>query len=144
MSNDTTNPAIDVEATIHAQVLAKHQPCGCVLCTCEDEERCHGCGAKNCGTHEVGKFPSFATDANQGSQTMSNNQTEIVDESRAEVPKDPRALVIRYYNRFVGWTCTHYATDKLTQHMYDTVYTDQEKYPVARLIRILPEGEVKP
>jgi hypothetical protein len=38
--------------------LAKHQPCGCVICTCEDEEKCHGCGAKHCGTHPVGKIPS--------------------------------------------------------------------------------------
>lgn len=30
--------------------LAREQPCGCLVCTCEDEERCHGCGAKNCGT----------------------------------------------------------------------------------------------
>lgn len=26
-----------------------HYPCGCVECVCEDEERCHGCGAKSCG-----------------------------------------------------------------------------------------------
>lgn len=39
-------------------LLAKHQPCGCVVCTCEDEEQCHGCGAKNCGDHPVGKMPN--------------------------------------------------------------------------------------
>jgi hypothetical protein len=38
--------------------LAKHQPCGCVVCTCEDPEQCHGCGAKHCGTHPVGEIPS--------------------------------------------------------------------------------------
>lgn len=32
-----------------APVLAKHQPCGCVICTCEDEKQCQGCGAKHCG-----------------------------------------------------------------------------------------------
>lgn len=32
-----------------APVLAKHQPCGCVICTCEDEQQCQGCGAKHCG-----------------------------------------------------------------------------------------------
>src|SRR5690606_19577178 len=31
------------------EALAKHQPCGCVLCTCEDEKQCQGCGAKFCG-----------------------------------------------------------------------------------------------
>ncbi len=38
--------------------LAKYQPCGCVVCTCEDPDRCHGCGAKNCGTHPVGEMPN--------------------------------------------------------------------------------------
>lgn len=37
--------------------LAKHQPCGCIICTCEDEMRCHGCGAKHCGTHPLGQLP---------------------------------------------------------------------------------------
>jgi hypothetical protein len=31
--------------------LGKYLPCGCVLCTCEDDERCHGCGAKLCADH---------------------------------------------------------------------------------------------
>ena len=30
--------------------LVKYQPCGCVICTCEDEVQCHGCGARMCGT----------------------------------------------------------------------------------------------
>lgn len=38
--------------------LAKHQPCGCVVCTCKTEERCLGCGAKHCGTHPVGAIPN--------------------------------------------------------------------------------------
>jgi hypothetical protein len=41
-----------------AALLAKHQPCGCIVCTCEDDLRCHGCGAKNCGTHPVGQIPN--------------------------------------------------------------------------------------
>jgi hypothetical protein len=40
------------------KVLAKHQPCGCVVCTCEDDVQCHGCGAKWCGTHPVGEIPN--------------------------------------------------------------------------------------
>jgi len=39
------------------QKLTKYQPCGCVICTCEDDHQCHGCGAKNCGTHPVGVLP---------------------------------------------------------------------------------------
>lgn len=38
--------------------LARHQPCGCVVCYCENQERCLGCGAKYCGTHEVGEIPN--------------------------------------------------------------------------------------
>lgn len=38
--------------------LQRNQPCGCIVCMCEDEEQCHGCGAKNCGTHPVGQFPN--------------------------------------------------------------------------------------
>jgi len=26
----------------------RNQPCGCVMCICQDEELCHGCGAKSC------------------------------------------------------------------------------------------------
>ena len=33
-------------------ILARNQPCGCVVCSCEDEVQCHGCGASNCGTKE--------------------------------------------------------------------------------------------
>jgi len=52
----------DIAATVPQAepILAKHQACGCVICTCEDNEenRCMGCGAKNCGTHPVGLFPN--------------------------------------------------------------------------------------
>lgn len=43
--------------------LARLQSCGCVVCTCDDDERCHGCGAKNCGKHPVGQFtnPQYTT-----------------------------------------------------------------------------------
>jgi hypothetical protein len=43
------------------RLLAKHQPCGCVVCTCENEEepdRCLGCGAKSCGTHIGAPIPN--------------------------------------------------------------------------------------
>jgi hypothetical protein len=42
-----------------ADALApSHEPgatlaCGCVVCRCEDPERCHGCGAKLCSAHAV-------------------------------------------------------------------------------------------
>lgn len=42
------------------RLLARHQPCGCIVCICEDaaeEDQCQGCGAKNCGTHPPGELP---------------------------------------------------------------------------------------
>lgn len=39
-------------------ILARDQPCGCIVCKCHDEEHCYGCGAKNCGTHKVGQIPN--------------------------------------------------------------------------------------
>lgn len=41
--------------------LAKNQPCGCVVCTCDHEERCLGCGAKSCDRHRA-QSSSLATD----------------------------------------------------------------------------------
>ena len=40
------------------QTLAKTQPCGCVVCTCDDPVQCHGCGASNCGWHPPGEIPN--------------------------------------------------------------------------------------
>jgi len=47
------------------RALAKHQPCGCVICSCENDVQCGGCGAKHCGQHPVGQFvnPVFAEPA---------------------------------------------------------------------------------
>jgi len=47
-----------VKAEQPERLLAKHQPCGCVICDCEDDHRCHGCGAKHCGTHPVHEIPN--------------------------------------------------------------------------------------
>lgn len=38
--------------------LARRQPCGCIICYCEDDDGCTGCGAKHCGTHALGKIPN--------------------------------------------------------------------------------------
>lgn len=53
--------AIRALAWLKAQqrpTLHKYQPCGCVVCTCENAEQCQGCGAKHCGTHPIGKIPN--------------------------------------------------------------------------------------
>lgn len=40
------------------KTLSRNQPCGCIVCICEDEFQCQGCGAKNCGTHSLGEIPN--------------------------------------------------------------------------------------
>lgn len=47
----------------HDKWLAQHQPCGCIICICDDDERCHGCGAKHCGTHPLGVIPNAVYEA---------------------------------------------------------------------------------
>jgi len=47
--------------TAAPRLLARNQPCGCVVCDCRNEaepDRCLGCGAKNCGTHPAGQIPN--------------------------------------------------------------------------------------
>lgn len=39
------------------RLLARNQPCGCVVCSC-DAPCCFGCGARHCGTHRVGQIPN--------------------------------------------------------------------------------------
>lgn len=41
----------------NTSVLEKFQPCGCVICTCETDDQCIGCGAKHCGKYAIGQFP---------------------------------------------------------------------------------------
>ena len=68
----TRSTAIDLMVAAiegeQAGYLAKHQPCGCVVCTCESD-RCQGCGATHCGKHPVGEIPNriFAGDATEAS-----------------------------------------------------------------------------
>src|SRR5690606_3602352 len=39
-----------------APTIAKHQPCGRVICTCEDEQQCQGCGAKHYGRQALSRL----------------------------------------------------------------------------------------
>ena len=38
-------------------LLARVQKCGCIVCKCDSETSCYGCGAKNCGNHALGQIP---------------------------------------------------------------------------------------
>ena len=60
--------------------LAKHQSCGCVVCTCEDEVQCQGCGARNCGTHPVGQIPQpvFTGPATDVTDDLAKQAAEVV------------------------------------------------------------------
>lgn len=35
-----------LKTCINSPAIKRNQPCGCIICICEDDERCHGCGAK--------------------------------------------------------------------------------------------------
>jgi hypothetical protein len=60
MADDALAAADALLAAIEADrsELARHQPCGCVICVCEDDEQCQGCGAKSCGKHQAGEIPN--------------------------------------------------------------------------------------
>ena len=51
----------EARASLSTPTLAKRQPCGCVVCTCGDVERCGGCGARMCDRHRDDR-PSLAND----------------------------------------------------------------------------------
>jgi hypothetical protein len=38
-------------------LLARVQKCGCIVCKCDSEISCYGCGAKDCGNHALGQIP---------------------------------------------------------------------------------------
>jgi hypothetical protein len=52
-----TLPFVDtVEQLVREPFMrAKNQPCGCVICTCENDAQCQGCGARYCGIHKPRK-----------------------------------------------------------------------------------------
>lgn len=57
---DGLKAAIEAYAAAKAKpqsYLSKNQPCGCVLCTCDNDDRCLGCRSKHCGNHTIGYFP---------------------------------------------------------------------------------------
>lgn len=37
---------------LNARQRERDQSCGCIVCQCESEDRCFGCGAKMCGTDD--------------------------------------------------------------------------------------------
>lgn len=44
--------------TLLKQQPLREQPCGCILCICDTEDRCLGCGAKMCEKHKaIGHLP---------------------------------------------------------------------------------------
>lgn len=62
--------------------LKKYQPCGCVLCTCEDELRCHGCGAVSCGKHKVGDNKHFVFEDTSDYITLQEAYEKAVDATK--------------------------------------------------------------
>lgn len=88
--------------------LAKYQPSGCVICTCDHETQCQGCGAHHCGGHPVGEFskPAYQqpglTEAlrqyqhNDGSGLVFGYDRLLVDQHVAQLVEALKAMVDRY------------------------------------------------
>lgn len=68
--------------------LKKYQPCGCVLCTCEDELRCHGCGAVSCGKHKVGDNKHFVFEDTSDYITRQEAYEKAVKWFSSDIPQD--------------------------------------------------------
>lgn len=81
--------------------LAKHQPCGCVVCWCEDERQCHGCGAKNCGSHPVGAIPNPVYVVDETLPAMPASVRELVDHCKADA-HFPRHLIAAVEAHYAG------------------------------------------
>jgi hypothetical protein len=94
-------------------VLIRNQPCGCIICECSDEESCHGCGAKNCGTHSPGDFPeggiwTFRPSLNETALVA------LVREAAGEI-KELKSALVQALNRMEGAQVWHDEFGKLPQ-----------------------------
>lgn len=67
--------------------LARYQPCGCVVCICENVNQCQGCGAKNCGTHPVGQIPNpiYKEPAEQAEERKQGHSALVVNKETHEI-----------------------------------------------------------
>ena len=78
-------------AAITGRVRARQQPCGCVVCHCDGQERCHGCGAKSCGTDDcvfsdpLGKRVVYETEPSYEELSEKLAAAEAAMQWRAEV-----------------------------------------------------------
>ena len=72
--------------------LARQQPCGCVVCICESDDRCNGCGAKGCGNHPVGEMPNPVFQAYPMAYVKPDSRTAACVTALAGV-KDPEGLM---------------------------------------------------
>jgi hypothetical protein len=86
------------------QQLARHQPCGCVICWCEDEEQCHGCGAKHCGTHPIGEIPN---------PVYATSQPSVPADER-EMPPLPEPVTTAQKLVGIG-ECDFYSADQIRE-----------------------------
>lgn len=60
----------------------RFRQCGCVLCICEDERQCHGCGAKLCEEHRKSPSPAPEVKCPNCGQPTSSVTEHIFDEMK--------------------------------------------------------------
>ena len=88
-----------------AKVLSRIQPCGCIICYCSDPDQCHGCGAKNCGTHPIGEIPNpvYQSEALLEGREISWSRNEAELRGTCDYCKSERVLLS--YNQQGLWNC---------------------------------------
>lgn len=62
--------------------FARYQPCGCVLCVCESDGQCFGCGAKMCMSHPADELPNPAYEQDEFRETARTAMPELIEEVR--------------------------------------------------------------
>ena len=96
------------EAERKAPLLAKYQPCGCVICTCEGE-RCDGCGAKWCGAHPVSETPNPIYEPHPFLARAKKAEAELAEARRErDMARAERDTLLMDVGEFVKWFARHY------------------------------------
>lgn len=117
--------------------LAKRQPCGCVVCTCQSDVQCGGCGAKRCGKADCvleGDRSKAVWESHPLADRAERAEAEL-SEARAALEKLLSAETVTVQ---VGY-------DQGGNYMYaEAVRTDSEEFARARFIAKAEESSKKP
>ncbi len=83
------------------QPYSRTYPCGCVLCICEGDERCHGCGAKSCGKSDA--ECDWKQQRIKAALSAPNAAEPVAWLPIESAPKDGRTLLLGHFNGCGKW-----------------------------------------